>query len=352
MIRIEKFGNLPDGREVNRYILTNQQGVCASFTDLGGVWTSMIVPDRTGNMTDVVLGYDTAADYYKNPPHFGALIGRNANRIAGADFMLNGKQYALAANNGPNNLHSGPDYYHSRLWDADIQEDELGSTISFSLKSPDGDQGFPGNADITAGYTLTQDNAVIISYHMVCDQDTIANFTNHSYFNLSGHDSGNAMEDFVWIDADTYTAADAVSIPTKEVLPVKGTPMDFTVMKPIVQDLEADYDALILGKGYDHNWILNHTPKELALSAKAKSNRTGIVMEVYTDLPGMQFYTANFLEATVGKGGVHYGRRHAYCFETQFYPDSIHNPLFPSPILRTGQEYQTTTIYKFLTELK
>ena len=343
----ELWGNMPDGREVYLYTLVNRNGVSASFTNLGAVWVNMNVPDRDGNVVDVVLGFDSADEYLINPPHFGAPIGRNANRIAGAKFTINGKDYKLEPNNGPNNLHSGPNLYQSRLWDSEAEENDLGTSVSFSLFSPDGDQGFPGNANITITYTLTPDNSLDISYHMICDADTVANFTNHSYFNLDGHDGKDTLKQRVWIDADTYTRADEGSIPTGEFTPVKGTPMDFTVMKPIEQDIHEDYEALVFGGGYDHNWVLNHPQGEVSLCAASESDKTGIRMEVYTDLPGIQFYTANFLKNMTGKGGAVYEKRCCYCFETQYYPDSVNKPEFQSPVLKAGEEYKTTTIYKF-----
>lgn len=344
----EVWGKMEDGSPISLYTLTNENGVRASFTDLGGTWVTMEVPDREGQMQDVVLGYDTAEDYKENPPHLGSVIGRNANRIGGAAFTLNGKKYVLEANDGSNNLHSGPDLYRKRLWEALVEETDLGISISFFLVSPDKDQGYPGNGEITVTYTLTPDNSIQIDYHMVCDQDTVANFTNHSYFNLDGQDGGWAMDQSVWIDADFFTVADKNSIPTGEIASVKGTPMDFTEMKPIRRDLEADYQPLIFGKGYDHNWILNHPEGEVTLSAAAQSDKTGIRMEVYTDLPGMQFYTANFLsDGPKGKGGMVYQPRYAYCFETQYYPNAVNMPQFPSPVLKAGDEYRTTTIYKF-----
>ncbi len=343
----ELWGNMQGGREVYLYTLVNRNGVSASFTNLGAVWVNMNVPDRDGNVVDVVLGFDSADEYLINPPHFGAPIGRNANRIAGAKFTINGKEYKLEPNNGPNNLHSGPDLYQSRLWDSEAEENDLGTSVSFSLFSPDGDQGFPGNANITITYTLTPDNSLDISYHMICDADTVANFTNHSYFNLDGHDGKDTLKQRVWIDADTYTRADEGSIPTGEFTPVKGTPMDFTVMKPIEQDIHEDYEALVFGGGYDHNWVLNHPQGEVSLCAASESDKTGIRMEVYTDLPGIQFYTANFLKNMTGKGGAVYEKRCCYCFETQYYPDSVNKPEFQSPVLKAGEEYKTTTIYKF-----
>lgn len=347
----ELFGQMPDQTEVYKYTLTNKNGVSASFITLGGVWVSMMAPDREGKMADVVLGYDDLESYRRNPPHFGAPIGRNANRIGGAVITIAGKDYQLEANNGPNNLHSGPDLYHDRVWDCRASETEKGLRLDFTLESPDGDQGYPGNAKITVSYTLTDDNSLALDYHMVSDADTVANFTNHSYFNLAGHDSGNVLAQEVWLNASRYTPADEVSIPTGEILPVAGTPMDFTVMKPIGRDIGADFEALIFGRGYDHNWVLDHEPGKLALAARAMDPASGRVLEAYTDLPGIQFYTANFLtDELPGKGKARYDSRHAFCFETQYYPDAVHKPQFPSPILKAGEEYKTATVYRFLTD--
>lgn len=348
MYKKEIFGVTPAGEQVDKYTLINKNGVSASFLSLGGIWTTMMVPDRDGKLEDVVLGYDTVEACLKNGGHLGEVVGRNANRIGGAKFTLNGVTYELEANNGPNNLHSGPDFYRNRIWEVEIREEEDETSILFSLFSPDGDQGYPGNARITVSYTLTSDNALKLEYHMICDQDTIANFTNHSYFNLAGHTSGSAVDQKVMIDADYFTPMDSVSIPTGELASVKGTPMDFTVMKPIGQDIDADYEQLKFGSGYDHNWALNHEAGEVGLAAKAYDEKSGRLMEVYTDLPGVQFYTANYLENEVpGKEGMKYGGRYGYCFETQYYPNSINTPDFPSPILKEGEEYKTVTIYKF-----
>lgn len=347
----ERFGTMPDGTEVYKYTLVNRNRVSASFITLGGVWVSMMVPDREGRMGDVVLGYDSLDSYQKNPPHFGAPIGRSANRIGGAVVTIGGMDYPLAANDGPNNLHSGPDLYHDRVWGCEASETDQGSRLDFYLESPDGDQGYPGNARITVSYTLTDDNSLILDYHMVCDADTVANFTNHSYFNMAGHDSGDVLGQQVWIDAASYTPADQVSIPTGEIAPVAGTPMDFTRMKPIGRDIGKDFEALVFGNGYDHNWVLDHKEGVPSLAAKAMDPVSGRMLECYTDLPGVQFYTANFLTDDMpGKGGAHYGCRHGFCFETQFYPDAVHKENFQSPILRAGEEYKTTTIYKFLVD--
>lgn len=343
------FGVMEDGAEVSRYTLTNEHGVSASFTDLGAIWLTMMVPDRDGTMADVVLGYDSVENCMNGPGHFGEPVGRNANRIGGASFTLNGVTYQLEENSGRNNLHSGPDYYRNRVWDVQVDEGGLGTRIAFSLFSPDGDQGYPGNADITVSYTLTPDDSLVINYHMVADADTIANFTNHAYFNLAGHQSGCAMDQQVWVDADAFTIADAASIPTGELTLVSGTPMDFTVMKPLGQDIDAEYEPLVFGGGYDHNWVLNHPAGELSLSAKAVHEASGRAMEVYTDLPGVQLYTANFLGSDFkGKEGVSYHGRDGYCFETQYFPDAVNKPEFPSPVLKAGEEYETTTVYKFM----
>lgn len=347
----EVFGTLESGAQADKYILTNENGVSAAFTNLGGIWLEMLVPDKDGRLEDVLLGYDTVEKCTTQGGHLGEIVGRNANRIGGAAFTLNDVTYALVINSGSrNNLHSGPDYYRDRLWDTEVEETGLGTRITFSLFSPDGDQNYPGNANIAVSYTLTPDNSLRIDYHMVADADTVANFTNHAYFNLAGHASGSAMGQKVWMDADTFTIADAESIPTGELVPVKGTPMDFTTLKTIGQDIEADYEPLKFGGGYDHNWALNHARGELALSAKAVDEASGRVMEVYTDLPGIQFYTANFLKDAAGKGGVVYQPRHGYCFETQYFPDAINKPQFDSPILKAGEEYKTTTIYRFIVE--
>lgn len=344
------FGVMEEGTEVFRYTLTNDNGISASFTDLGGIWLTMVVPDRSGHMADVVLGNDTVEKCLTNSGHMGEIVGRNANRIGGASFTLDGITYALEANSGRNNLHSGPQFYRDRIWETLVEETDLGTRITFSLFSSDGDQGYPGNAHIEVSYTLTPDNSVKLDYHMAADQDTIANFTNHSYFNLAGHNSGPVTDQKVWIDADTFTIADETSIPTGELVPVKGTPMDFTKMKAIGQDIDEDYEPLKSAGGYDHNWVLNHPVREVALSASACDEKSGRVMEVYTDLPGVQFYTANFLQSDGGKEGAAYVPRGGYCFETQYFPDAINKPQFLSPVLKAGEKYETTTVYRFLTE--
>lgn len=348
MYKRESFGVTPEGEQVDRYTLMNQNGTSASFLSLGGIWNAMVVPDKDKVPADVVLGHDTVEACLKNSGHLGEIVGRYANRIGGAQFELNGVTYKLTANKGAVCLHSGPDFYRNRIWDAQVVEKETENTVSFSLLSPDGDQGFPGNAKITVSYTLTSDNELKIEYYLISDRDTVANLTNHSYFNLAGHNSGSAVKQQVMINADFFTPVDDHAIPTGDLLPVAGTPLDFTGMKPIERDIDADDEQLRIGSGFDQNWVLNHKPGELGLAAKAYDEQSGRLMEVYTDQPGVQFYTANHLEQEFsGKGGTRYESRCAYCFETQNFPNAVNTPSFPSPIVREGREYRTTTIFKF-----
>ena len=252
--------------------------------------------------------------------------------------------YRLEKNDNGNNLHSGMDFYNQRMWKVKETADDH---ITFELDSPDGDQGYPGAVHIEVTYTLTEDNAVKIAYHAVPDADTLINMTNHSYFNMDGHASGDVLDQEVWIDADAFTRADDESIPTGEITPVEGTPMDFRTKKAIGKEIKTDYEALNFGKGYDHNWVLNNKG-EFAKVAEMSSEESGITMEVYTDLPGMQLYTGNFIVDAKGKGGAHYHKRQAACFETQFFPDAIHKENFAGPVCKKGETYETTTMYKFI----
>ncbi|RGY97479.1 aldose epimerase family protein [Clostridium sp. AM58-1XD] len=345
------FGKLPDGRQVDKYTLMNENGLEASFLNLGAVWNEMKVPDRNGTVKDVILGFDTPEPYLEDGAFFGAIVGRNANRIGGAAFQIAGTRYELAANDHSNNLHSGPDFYRNRLWDVKPEETEDGTELLFSLKSPDGDQGYPGEALIEVRYVLTRDNAVKIRYHMVCDKDTVANFTNHCYFNLAGQGSGSALRQEVYLNADRFTPSDAFSIPTGEIRPVMGTPMDFRKFKAIGEEIDCGYDQLEQAGGYDHNWVLNDYNGEVRLAAKARDRESGRVLEAYTDLPGIQFYTGNYIgQGVVGKEGCRYVRRQGYCFETQYFPNAINEKNFISTELKAGEEYKTTTIYRFVME--
>lgn len=338
------FGFNHRGEAATMYTFENKNGMVMEVTDFGATLYSLLVPDGTGRKLDVVLGYDEPAGYEgPSGTFFGATVGRNANRICKGEFTLHNKSYKLAVNNGPNNLHSGLDFYSFRIWQVKAAAE---NSITFSLHSPDGDQGYPGALDMDVTYTLTEENSVRIHYRGIPQADTIVNMTNHSYFNLNGHDAGNILGHTVWVDADAFTRADATSIPTGEITPVEGTPMDFRSPKTVGRDIEADYEALNFGLGYDHNWCLNNGGK-FAKVATLEADRTSLVMDVYTDLPGVQIYTGNFIHDEPGKLGVTYPHRAGICFETQFYPDAINHPNFPSPICRAGEIYETTTEYRF-----
>lgn len=346
-IRKEPFGFMPDGQQISLYTIENENRLSASFTDLGASWVRMLTPDREGNLEDILLGYDDGARYLENGPHFGATVGRVANRTAGARFLLGGQLCFLGVNNGENNLHSGPDYFDRRFWTASM--DEGGNAVTFSLESPDGDQGFPGNAKISVTYALTDMDCVEITYWAVCDKDTPMNLTNHAYFNLSGHDGKSILSHKVQLDADFFTPTSPDSIPTGELLRVEGTPMDFKEPKEIGRDIEAEDSQLKWAGGYDHNWCLNHDRGVYSLAAHVEERQSGRIMEVYTDMPGIQFYTANFLDGEKGKGGSSYGKRSAFCLETQFFPDSLNKPQFASPVIKGGQEFVSKTGYRFYT---
>lgn len=338
------FGAVRCGREAALYTLRNRRGMELAVTDFGAVLVALRVPDGTGRPVDVVLGYDSAAGYEAGGYFFGAIVGRCANRIGGAAFSLNGRDYHLARNDGGNSLHSGPDCYHLRFWDV-VETGEC--HITLALHSPDGDQGYPAAVDIRVTYTLTEENGVRIHYEAVPQGDTLINLTNHSYFNLNGHGGGPITGHRLWLDAAHFTPADAASIPTGELLPVEGTPMDFRQEKAVGRDIGADYRPLVLGSGYDHNWCLV-SDGTLRKFARLTGERSGITMEMYTDRPGVQVYTANFVAGEPGKDGAVYDRRHGICFETQCYPDAIHHDGFPSPVCRGGTVWRSTTEYRFV----
>nr|WP_122642579.1 aldose epimerase family protein [Luxibacter massiliensis] len=343
--KVEKkeFGRIKDGSMAYLYTLRNKNGMCAAVTDFGAALVSLWVPNEKGEKIDVVLGYDDAAGYEAGEAALGACVGRNANRIGGAVFELNGITYKLEDNDNGNNLHSGSQYYHKRIWTVEEVKDDR---IVFLLRSPDNDQGYPGSLAMRASYMLGEENTLRLTYEAVPDKDTIINMTNHSYFNLNGHGSGSIVNHFMKIDADYYTKADAKSIPTGEIAEVEGTPMDFRDGQQIREGIDADYEAIKFGGGYDHNWVLKNNGK-FAKVAEAAGDKSGIRMEVWTDMPGMQVYTANFLDHEPGKGGLHYQRRWAVCFETQYFPDAIHHEHFPGPVCRAGKTYKTATEYRF-----
>jgi aldose 1-epimerase len=345
----ETFGNLPDGAYVDLYALKNSKGMQANIMTYGGIVQSLQVPDKSGALTDVVLGFDKLDQYLKESPYFGAIIGRYGNRIAKGRFTLNGVEYKLPINDGENTLHGGLKGFDKVLWRAsDVSTQNSAPALQLRYVSKDGEEGFPGTLDTLVTYTLTNNNELKIDYKATTDKDTVLNLTNHSYFNLAGAGSGDILEHEVMIDADRYTPVDAGLIPTGELAPVAGTPFDFRKPTAIGARINDPDQQLKFGKGYDHNFVLNHPGDSPTLAAKVRDPKSGRVLEVLTTEPGLQFYTGNFLDGKIhGKGGKVYGHRSAFCMETQHFPDSPNHPNFPSTVLRPGQEFRSTTIYRF-----
>jgi aldose 1-epimerase len=342
------FGNAPDGRPVKLYTLRNANGVEASICNYGGIVTSLKVPDRTGQMGDVVLGYDSLAEYINKSPYFGCLVGRCANRIAKGKFSLNGKEYTLATNNGANALHGGLKGFDKVIWDAKVVASSEGPALELRYLSRDGEEGYPGNLSLTALYTLTADNGLKLEYTATTDQDTVVNLTQHSYFNLAGQ--GTILGHEVMIPAPKFTPIDNTLIPTGEVRPVEGTPLDFRKPTAIGARIGQENEQLTFGKGYDHNWVFEKSPGELTLMARVTERTSGRVLEVFSTEPAMQFYSGNFLDGTIrGKGGWTYQSRDAFCMEPQHYPDSPNHPEFPSVVLKPGKVYKNTIVYRFST---
>lgn len=332
----EKFGVLPSGEEASLYTISCGF-LTAVVTDYGATLVKLMVPDKNGVPADVVLGYDHVDGYRTGSAYLGATVGRNANRIGGAAFELNGRTITLSKNDNGNNLHSGPDGYSYRMWKVLSHTD---SSISFTLISPNGDQGFPGEARIRVTYSLQADGLEIV-YDASCNQDTVFNMTNHTYFNLAGHDHPEAaMDQVLTLPGRYFNPDDAENIPTGEQRRVDGTPMDFRCPKPIGQDLHADYEPLHLQNGYDHNFEVYTNP--CAILSDPESGRT---LAISTDCPGIQLYSGNFLDTT-GKGGVHYGKNSGVALETQFAPDSLHHPDWPQPVTPAGTVYHSRTFYK------
>lgn len=338
------FGTMEDGTQIYLYSLENSKGMKAQVINYGAILVRLFVPDKNGKMEDIVLGYDSLEDYYVNGANFGATIGPNANRIANAEFTLNGEKYQLSANDGTNNLHSDTDIgYHKKVWDAE----EGSESITFTLESPDKELGFPGSKKIEVTYTLTEDNELKIHYHATSDKETIINMTNHSYFNLAGHGAGEIYDHILTLNAASYTPIVEGAIPTGEIAPVAGTPMDFTRPKRIGDEIDADFEQLKFTGGYDHNWVLSGEAGTLRHIATLEEPVSGRIMKTYTDLPGVQFYAGNFMETDTGKGGASYNRRYGMCLETQYYPNTANEPSFPSAVFGPVREYDTTTVYRF-----
>ena len=349
--RIQKqaFGKTADDQAVDLYTLTNAHGVEARIMTYGGIVVSLKVPDRSGKMGDVVLGYDHLEGYLKKNPFFGPIVGRYGNRIAKGRFSLGGREYTLAQNNGENHLHGGRKGFDKAVWKAQEVKAKDGVGLALTHFSKDGDEGYPGDLSVTVVYTLTNINELKIEYTATTDQETIVNLTNHSYFNLAG--SGNILNHEMMINADRFTPVDQGLIPTGELRSVRGTALDFTQPKAIGARIDQPDEQLLIGKGYDHNFVINGGGGSLALTARVYEPVTGRVLEVYTTEPGVQFYTANFLDGSItGKGGQVYPKRSGFCLETQHFPDSPNKPHFPSTVLAPGQKYATTTVFKFLTK--
>ncbi len=345
----KSFGKTPDGQPVDLYVLTAKGGAEACITNYGGAVVSLKVPDRNGKLADVVLGYDNADGYVNDKSFFGALVGRYGNRIGHAQFALDGKTYTLAKNNGENSLHGGIMGFNKAVWTAKIIPAKEGQSLELSYLSKDGEEGFPGNLKVSVVYTLTDSNALRITYSAISDKKTVVNLTNHSYFNLAGQGSGDILGHLLIIQADKFTPVDAGLIPTGEFRDVAATPFDFRKELAIGARIDQDEEQLKLGGGYDHNFVLQRSndPEE-SLAARVLEPVSGRVLEVWTTEPGVQFYTGNFLDGkTIGKGGVTYPRRSAFCLETQHFPDSPNQPKFPSVVLNPGERYHTITTYKF-----
>lgn len=336
-----------DGKPTALYVLKNSQGAEACVTNWGGRLVSVMVPDRDGKLTDVVLGYDNIQQYVQFPDNnYGALIGRYGNRIANGQFQLDGQSYQLPQNNNGHCLHGGPKGYHAVTWDARQLD---GQSVELTYLSPDGEAGFPGNLKVKVIYRLTDDNAIDIQYEATTDKPTIVNLTNHSYFNLSGVPGSTITDHKIQINADTYVPVDETLIPTGKIETVEGTPMDLRQLVTVGDHIDDDFAQLRYGGGYDHNWVLNTKGDLSAPAAKVVSEKSGIVMEVFTNEPGLQFYAGNSMSEAGDKGklGVVYPRRGALCLETQHYPDSPNQKQFPSVVLQPGETYQSRCIYKF-----
>lgn len=350
-INQKPFGE-KDGTPVTLYSLTNSNGLQADITNYGGIVVRLLTPDRTGKMADVVLGYNTLDEYIKETPYFGCLVGRYGNRIAHGKFTLDGHTYSLDANNEPGDipchLHGGTIGYDKVVWEAEPMMTKKGPALKLHHVSVDGDEGYPGTLDITVTYTLTNKDELSIHYQATTDKATPVNLTHHGYFNLKGEGSGDILGHVLQFEADRYTPVNKGLIPTGELADVKGTPFDFTKPHAIGERVEDQHEQMAFGGGYDHNWVLNNQMGKLAKAATVFELTTGRTMQVWTEEPGLQFYCGNFLDGTlVGKSGKAYAFRNGFCLETQHYPDSPNQAHFPSTILKPGETYDTTTLYRF-----
>lgn len=350
-VTAKQFGKLSDGREVTLYTLRNKAGATVTITNLGAALVSINVPDRKGILGDVILGHDDAQGYVQDNSYLGFIVGRYGNRIGEGRFSLNGKEYQLDINDGANHLHGGKDGFHRKLWKATINENSVIASITMRYFSPDGEQGYPGNVTLDVTYWWNDNNQLTIEYVGTTDEPTILNPTSHGYFNLTGNSKNTILDHELMIVAERYTPVDAELIPTGKLESVEGTPLDFRLSKRIGARINEPFEQLRLGKGYDHNWVLNGHDKTVRLAATVYDPQSGRFMEVLTDQPGLQFYSGNFLNGSLtGKGGIAYQYRTALCLEAQHFPDSPNKPGFPSVIVRPGDMYRQTTIYKFSTK--
>lgn len=345
-MKVEKksFGRDQNGREVTLFTLSNEKGMKASVTDYGAVLVSLVVPCARGESRDVVLGYDTVEGYFDNPSFFGATIGPSANRVANARFTIDGVTFQLDVNDNENNLHSHKELgFHKRVWESRVTE----QGVEFTIEDGDGALGFPGNKKLQLTYSLDEENGLILTYHGESDRKTILNPTNHTYFNLKGQGRGSIEDHSLWLGASHYTPAREGSIPTGEILPVAGTVMDFTQEKTVGKEIDSPFEQLLLAGGYDHNWVIDGWDGSLRHFATLQAPDGGLRMEAYTTLPGVQFYAGNFITPEAGKNGAAYTVRSGMCLETQYFPDSVNHPNFPSCIFGEGRDYDSVTVYRF-----
>ncbi len=347
-ITSKSFGTTTNGKKVTLYTLSNSKGATATISNYGGIVTSLKIPDRNGNFSDIVLGFKTLSEYEAKSPYFGCLVGRYGNRIAAGKFTLDGKTYQLAINNKPNSLHGGLKGFDKVVWEATPLMTKQGPSLKLTYISKDGEEGYPGTLTVTATYTLTNKNELKLVYRAKTDKKTIINLTQHSYFNLAGQGTGDILDHLVTLKADRFTPVDKNLIPTGRIASVKGTPFDFRKPTTIGARINEKAEQLKIAKGYDHNWVAAKLSGQLGVVATVEDPKSGRVMEVLTTAPGFQFYTGNFLDGTLtGKGGKIYNFRNGFCIEPQHYPDSPNHKNFPTVVLKPGQTYKNTIIYRF-----
>ena len=342
------YGSLPDGAEASLFTLTNASGMKMEVTNYGGIITSLWVPDRDGKLEDVVLGHDSLGGYVASNPYFGAIIGRYGNRIGGGTFSIEGEEYTLPTNDGPNHLHGGEKGYDKVLWAAASFQTDSTVGVVFTRTSPDGEQGYPGNLEAKVSYTLTNDNRLVFDYEASTDKPTVVNLTNHSYFNLSGNPEQTILDHQLELAADRFLPVDKGLIPTGELRPVAGTPFDFQQPTTIGARIQQENEQLTFGLGYDHCWVFADDSEALTYGGSLYEPSSGRLMKFYTTEPAIQFYSGNFLDGTLeGKGGTAYAQRTGLCLETQHYPDSPNKPEFPSTQLNPGETYRSQSVYEF-----